>query len=92
MTKIAPSVLLANGETMTPEGWMWVLAFALRGVPWALRDTETPAFTAAVESWRRRVLLANCDNEEAEIRANMAALEHAMKLIQVRRESLGKSV
>jgi len=38
--RITPTVLLTdeygNQVTYAPPGWMWILAFALRGVPWAL--------------------------------------------------------
>lgn len=44
-TKISPTVLVHDGYgneyTVNPPGWMWVLAFALRGVPWALEEIES---------------------------------------------------
>jgi hypothetical protein len=49
MEKIQPSVLLPNGQTVTPPGWMWVLAFALRGVPWAIEEADKPEFRAIVK-------------------------------------------
>lgn len=41
--KFAPTVVV-DGQTVTPEGWMWVLAFAIRGVKWALDECEKPEF------------------------------------------------
>jgi hypothetical protein len=35
-TTMTPTVLVA-GYTVKPAGWMWVLAFARAGVPWALK-------------------------------------------------------
>lgn len=44
-TTISPSVLVrdeyGNEHTVTPPGWMYVLAFALRGVPWAVEEIES---------------------------------------------------
>ena len=33
-----------NGVTVTPEGWMWVLGFALAGCEWAIKQALDPAF------------------------------------------------
>ncbi len=49
-TTIQPSVLLPNGQTYTPPGWMWVLAFALRGVPWAVEEADKPEFRERVKA------------------------------------------
>jgi len=39
----APTVLI-DGVTLTPEGWMWILSFALAGIPWAVRAAMKPEF------------------------------------------------
>jgi hypothetical protein len=50
--KFAPSVLLTdeygNQTTYTPPAWMWVLAFAIRGVPWAVEMVESGVFDRAM--------------------------------------------
>ena len=43
VTRFAPTVIV-DGETVTPEGWMWVLGFALGGVQWAIDECEKPEF------------------------------------------------
>lgn len=47
-TTIAPTVLLTdeygNQTTYAPPGWMWVLAFAIRGCPWAVEMIESGVF------------------------------------------------
>jgi hypothetical protein len=49
--KISLSVLVrdeyGNEHTVVPEGWMWVLAFAIRGVPWAVEEIESGRCDAA---------------------------------------------
>ncbi len=39
-TSFAPTVLTRDGRTITPTGVEWLLAFALRGCEWAIRDLE----------------------------------------------------
>jgi hypothetical protein len=52
VTRFAPSVLLTddywNQFTYTPPAWMWVLAFAIRGVPWAVEMVESGVFDRAM--------------------------------------------
>jgi hypothetical protein len=47
---IFPSVII-DGETYYPQGWMWVLAFAIRGKLWAIKECEKPWFKEAVKDY-----------------------------------------
>ena len=55
-----PSVRVWHGypineyETYTPPGWMWVLAFALRGVEWAIEEADTPKFKEIIREYYRQ--------------------------------------
>ena len=49
---IRPSVLLPDGTTVHPPGWMYVLAFALRGIPWAVREVESGTVDRQADLWR----------------------------------------
>jgi len=42
-TTFSPTAIV-DGETVTPEGWMWVLAFALKGIEWAVEKAEDPEY------------------------------------------------
>jgi len=33
--RFAPTVVI-DRKTVTPESWMWILAYAMAGVPWAI--------------------------------------------------------
>lgn len=73
----APGVMM-DGHMVKPPGWMWVLAFALRGVPWAMAQVETPAFMDAAQKWKReqpvmriRRQLDRALEEVAELRAKL---------------------
>lgn len=48
--KISPTVVI-DGETITPPGWMWVFAFAIRGIKWALEEVEKPEFREEVRRY-----------------------------------------
>jgi hypothetical protein len=48
----APRVVV-DGVTITPPGWMWVLAFALNGCKWAIETADTDEFRSTVRDWLR---------------------------------------
>lgn len=80
VTKFSPSVVI-DGRTVTPEGWMWVLGFALGGCDWAIEAASKPEFRARVaESLRKRKV------EEAEYQ--IAVLERKIKEARERLSSL----
>jgi hypothetical protein len=47
---IQPGVLI-DGQTVHPPGWMYVLAFALRGIPWAVQEATKPGFEPQVRQY-----------------------------------------
>ena len=49
MEKYAPSINV-NGETVTPRGYEWFIAFALRGCEWAIKEASKPEFFAIVRA------------------------------------------
>jgi hypothetical protein len=40
----APTVYVKGYGTVAPEGWMWVLGFALGGAQWAIDECRKPEF------------------------------------------------
>lgn len=44
MERFAPGVMLRDGRTYTPEGWEWILGFALAGCGWAMEEASKPEF------------------------------------------------
>lgn len=54
---MAPGVVI-DGQTYQPPGWMWVLAFALRGVPWAVTMATSPDFQQQKQAWEAERLAA----------------------------------
>jgi len=50
MEKFAPTVQI-DGKTYTPQGWMWIQAFADKGCEWAIEITKTPGFKKAVSEY-----------------------------------------
>jgi hypothetical protein len=53
--RFAPTIVI-DGRTVQPAGWMWVLGFALAGVPWAVVESETLEFRKRVadDLWAMR--------------------------------------
>jgi hypothetical protein len=49
---IKPGVVI-DGQTYYPPGWMYVLAFALKGVPWAIKECEKEGFKETIKQHLR---------------------------------------
>jgi len=46
-------------QTVYPPGWMYVFAFALRSVPWAVKELEkNEELRAEIERWRDPIATA----------------------------------
>lgn len=54
----APTVMI-DGRVYTPKGWEWVLAFAIRGCEWAIKEANTLEF-------RRKILQSLKEDKEKE--------------------------
>jgi hypothetical protein len=50
VSHFAPSVLI-DGRSFQPPGWMWIWAYAMAEVPWAMKEAMTPEFRAQVNEW-----------------------------------------
>lgn len=55
-----------------PPGWMWVLAFAIGGCEWAIKEADTEEFREIIRKWYE-------DQKEAEIQA---AMDHHYREIE----------
>ena len=47
---IQPGIIIDN-QTYYPPGWMWILAFALKGIPWAIQEMESGVHDAAMRQF-----------------------------------------
>ena len=76
----APSVLLPPcGETYTPRGWEWVLAFALRGVPWAVEQADTEEFREIIRKDLRRRYMKRLEDEIAHYEKRIDKLKEKLR-------------
>ena len=80
MERFAPTIEI-NGETITPAGWMWVLAFALRGVPWALIEVRKPGFDKIITDWRNKQRVLVLEAEYDDLLATKTDLEEKLVTI-----------
>lgn len=83
MTEHFAPQIMVDGHSVTPEGWMWVLGFALRGIPWAVEQASDPAFDLRgklADYYQRREVyfaeaqIAHCEQELAKARARLNSL------------------
>lgn len=65
--RFAPTVMI-DAFAVAPPGWMWIVAFALGGCEWAIREMETAPIKDAMRQWM-------IDRDTAEREKNIAYLE-----------------
>lgn len=63
----APKVIV-DGQCITPEGWMWILGFALGGCEWAIKQALDPSFDMDGKV-RNYLLRKTLYNEEEELKS-----------------------
>lgn len=67
----APTVKMPGGEVVSPEGWMWVLGFALGGCQWAIDEAERMGLQQKAADYRRRQSLYWAELEVAALEARL---------------------
>jgi len=77
--RFSPGVMVPGVGLVEVPGWMWVLAFALRGVPWAMEEVSGPEFGAVVRAWV----------EEDARRKASAGIDRCLKEVARLRKELG---
>jgi len=85
MESFAPSVVV-DGITVQPEGWMWILGFALGGCEWAIQLADSPEFDlrGKINDYDRRKRIASCkktieyyEKELARVRSTLRTLKES---------------
>ena len=71
----APTVTMPGGRTVTPEGWMWVLGFALAGVSWAVETASTPEFRDRCRAGLKAMRDREAESEFARLERRIEALK-----------------
>jgi len=74
VTRFAPSVVV-DGRTVQPEGWMWVLSFALAGVPWAVEAASTDEFSDRCRAGLKAMRDREAESEIAHLERRIAVLK-----------------
>lgn len=73
--RFAPTVII-HGQTVMPEGWMWLLGYALAGCDWAIKQCDGPEFDlrALIKDYnlRRAIYFSDREIEELERRLDEA--------------------
>lgn len=84
--KISPGVVV-NGETIYPEGWMFVLGFALAGCRWAEEEVARPHFDGIVKDYFKRKELHGLEEEKAAYQRLLAETEAKIEKVKTNPES-----
>lgn len=71
-TRFAPTVVMPGGGTVTPEGWMWVLGFAMAGCEWAIEAAERDGLQQKAMDYRRRQRIYWQEGEIRELESRLA--------------------
>ena len=76
MEKFSPTVMI-DGMTYTPTGWMWVLSFALAGVPWAVEQVTDATYDlrGKINDYMRRKYYYHIKFEIEDIERKLAKLK-----------------
>jgi rubrerythrin len=90
-----PGVVI-DGQTFNPPGWMWVMAFAMRGVEWAVEAASKPEFLEVVQAYMREQNLWRLQREAEEKARQFARfadehqkeIDHIEALIENQRRNL----
>lgn len=77
-TSFNPSVVI-NGESYDTPGWMYVIAFAIRGVPWALETAHSAEFQARMDAIIKGWKIARLDTQIQELKEQLACIEKLRK-------------
>ena len=88
-TKKIPITVEIDGWTVQPEGWMWVLSWAIAGVPWALNKALDPTYdmdgklrnyNLRKKEYHTKASLARAEAEVAKYRARLLEIAEDLKI------------
>ena len=79
VTKFAPSVVMPGGRVVQPEGWMWILGYALAGCQWTLDKADTAEFKAQVLEGRKAMRDRELESEIAHLECRLAELRNKLR-------------
>ena len=69
------------GDVEVP-GFMYVIAFAIRGIPWAIEAASKPEFDVMVRKYYRDQKVVSMKNNILEYKKSIARLEKQLKDIE----------
>lgn len=71
-SSFAPTVVVPGYGTVQPEGWMWVLGFAMAGCEWAIEAAERDGLQQKAMEYQRRQRIYWQEGEIRELEARLA--------------------
>lgn len=76
----APKVRMSAGYDYTPAGWEWIMAFAVAGCEWAIKEADKPEFRKMIKKDLRR---REVNNLQKAIDSKLAEVDHMREEIRV---------
>jgi len=80
--RFSPTVLLKDGTTYAPKGWEWILAFALHGCDWAIKDALKPEFRKMIIKDLKKTKRQNLNKSIDEYLIRIESLKNNYKMIK----------
>ena len=81
METFHPAVII-DGQTVHPEGWMYILAFAIAGIPWAIEEASKPEFLETCKDYERRKAEYWCEKGIEAAEKRIAELKAKLKTLK----------
>jgi len=85
----APGVVI-DGVTVYPEGWMWVLGFALAGCEWAIVEAERMNLRECARDYGRRRKLYFAELHVGQCKAELALAEGRLTALKAQIRIAGR--
>lgn len=81
--KFAPTVMV-DGSSVQPEGWMWILSFAIGGCDWAVKIASEPEFDlrGKMADYNRRHNIYHTEQMIERLERDLAAARATMRKLQ----------
>jgi len=79
----APGIRTEGGETWHPPGWMWTLAFAMKGCEWAVEECKKPEFEQVKNEWLRQQKEWRLKQAKERVEKELAKIESDLAAIRI---------
>jgi hypothetical protein len=87
MESIRPGVVI-NGKTFYPPGWMYLLAYAIRGFDWAIKDLEKSEVKQQIKDYLKEKKIDEINEEITNTKEWLQELQQRLNQLEVQKRGL----